>query len=62
MKKLITIFGIIVLTCIGMVLTGDHVSAPKEITTPVSDEINAQFDQAMAQQDAWIDSTLNNAK
>jgi len=62
MRKLTLVFRIIILTWVGMVIGADHVSAPKEITTPVSDEINAQFDQAMTQQDAWIDSTLNNAK
>lgn len=59
MRKLIAVFGIIVLTCVGMVLTGDHVSAPKEITTPVSDEINVQFDQAMKAQDDYIVDVLN---
>lgn len=62
MRKLTLVFRIIVLTWVGMIIGADHVNAPKEITTPVSDEINAQFDQAMMQQDAWIDSTLNNAK
>ena len=51
MRKLTLVFRIIVLTWVGMVIGADHVSAPKEITTPVSDEINAQFDQAMVQQE-----------